>query len=233
MTSAPELEPDRPDRLDRLTRKRVVSVLVAVPVLLLLLATTRTWFSGRSADPLLGGGAVSATGTQVAPGVAALALVGLVALVTTLTGGPLVRRVSAVVMVLAGVGSVLLTLGALRDPQTALGRVAATALGRTGVVSTTAEVSGWAWLALTAAAVLVLSSALAVVAAGRWGGLSRRFDAPSEEGGPASGGAAGRAGSPADARTNAWDELSAGTDPTVLEARDRPGPAARDDTSST
>ena len=76
----------------RLTGKRVVSVAVAVPALVQLLAATRTWLTGRSAEPLLGGGAVSATGGQVAPGVVALTLVCLVALVTTLTGGRAVRR---------------------------------------------------------------------------------------------------------------------------------------------
>ncbi len=149
----------------RLTGKRSVSAAVAVPALLLLLATTRTWLTGRSAEPLLGGGAVSATGSQVAPGVVALGLVCLVALVTTLTGGPVVRRVSSVVLVLASAGAVALVVPPLSDPEQALGRVAAAGLGRTGVVRTTAEVSVWAWVALVAGALLVVASVLAAVAA--------------------------------------------------------------------
>ena len=169
----------------RLTSKRAVSAAVAVPALVLLLATTRTWITGRSTEPLLGGGAVSATGSQVAPGVVALALVCLVALVTTLTGGPVVRRVSSVVLVLAAAGSVALTAAPLADPEQALGRVAAAGLGRTGVVRTTAEVSGWAWTALVAGVVLFLASLLAAVAAGRWSGLSSRFEVPVDESGDA------------------------------------------------
>jgi uncharacterized membrane protein (TIGR02234 family) len=204
----------------RLTGKRAVSVAVAVPGVVLLLATTRTWLTGRSAEPLLGGGVVSATGSQVAPGVVALALVCLVALVTTLTGGPLVRRVSSVALVLAAAGSVALTVPPLTDPEQALGRVAAAGLGRTGVVRTTAEVSAWAWIALVAGIVLFLATLLAGVAAGRWSGLSSRFEVPVEES-EGSASAAEPEPTPAASRgthRTTWDELSEGRDPTVEAA---------------
>jgi uncharacterized membrane protein (TIGR02234 family) len=191
------------------TGKRFVSAAVAVPALVLLLAATRTWLTGRSAEPLLGGGAVSATGSQVAPGVVALALVCLVALVTALTGGAVVRRVSAVVLVLAAVGALVLTVRPLTDPEEALGRVAAAGLGRTGVVRTTAEVTAWAWTAVVAAAVLALASILAAVATRRWSGLSRRFDAPGESG------SAPAAATERGARRTTWDDLSEGRDPTL------------------
>ena len=194
--------------MGRLTGKRFVSAAVAVPALVLLLAATRTWLTGRSAEPLLGGGAVSATGSQVAPGVVALALVCLVALVTALTGGPVVRRVSSVVLVLAAVGSLVLTVRPLTDPEEALGRVAATALGRTGIVRTTAEVTAWAWTAVVAAAVLVAASVLAVVATRRWSGLSRRFDAPEST-------APSAPATERGARRTTWDDLSEGRDPTL------------------
>ncbi len=204
-----------------LTGKRAVSVAVAVPALVLLLATTRTWLTGRSAEPLLGGGVVSATGSQVAPGVVALALVCLVALVTTLTGGPVVRRASSVVLVLAAAGAVALTVAPLTDPEQALGRVAASGLGRTGVVRTTAEVSAWAWTALVAGVLLFLASLLAAVAAGRWSGLSSRFEVPVDESGePESAGE--REPTPAESgrgtHRTTWDELSEGRDPTVEPA---------------
>jgi uncharacterized membrane protein (TIGR02234 family) len=205
----------------RLTGKRSVSIAVGVPALVLLLATTRTWLTGRSAEPLLGGGVVSATGSQVAPGVVALALVCLVALVTTLTGGPVVRRVSSVVLVLAAAGSVALTVPPLTDPEQALGRVAAAGLGRTGVVRTTAEVSAWAWTALVAGVLLVLATLLAAVAAGRWSGLSSRFEVPVDESGrPASVGEpeATPAASARGTHRTTWDELSEGRDPTVEPA---------------
>ncbi|HEU4329760.1 MAG TPA: Trp biosynthesis-associated membrane protein [Lapillicoccus sp.] len=191
-----------------LTGKRFVSAAVAVPALVLLLAATRTWLTGRSAEPLLGGGAVSATGSQVAPGVVPLALVCVVAMVTALTGGPVVRRISSVVLVLAAIGSLVLTIRPLTDPEAALGRVAAAGLGRTGVVRTSAEVTVWAWIAVVAAAVLVAASLLAVVATRRWSGLSRRFDAPGE-------GSATPAATEQGARRTTWDDLSEGRDPTL------------------
>ena len=217
-----------------LTGKRAVSVAVAVPALVLLLATTRTWLTGRSADPLLGGGVVSATGSQVAPGVVALALVCLVALVTTLTGGPVVRRVSSVVLVLAAAGSVALTVPPLADPEQALGRVAAAGLGRTGVVRTTAEVSGWAWTALVAGIVLFLATLLAAVAAGRWSGLSSRFEVPVDESGePATVGEPEPAPAASGRGTHrtTWDELSEGRDPTVEPADPHTPSTALDQTS--
>ena len=73
----------------------------------------------------------------------------------------------------------------LVDPEQALGRVAAAGLGRTGVVRTTADVSSWAWIALVAGVVLFLASLLAAVAAGRWSGLSSRFEVPVDESGDA------------------------------------------------
>jgi hypothetical protein len=79
-------------------------------------------------------------------------------------------------------------------------------------------VSGWAWTALVVGVVLFLASLLAAVAAGRWSGLSSRFDAPVDESGDAppvgetepTPDAAGRG-----THLTTWDELSEGRDPTV------------------
>jgi uncharacterized membrane protein (TIGR02234 family) len=212
--------------MGHLTGKRAVSALVAVPALLVMLAATRVWLTGRSADPLLGGGVVSATGSQLAPGVVALAAVAVVGLVATLTVGPRLRRACAVVLALAALGAVALTLPPLLDPVGALGRVAASGLGRTGAVNTTADVSGWAWVGLAAAAVLLAASPVAVVAAGRWSGLSARYEAP------------GRVPVDRGTRRSAWDELSEGGDPTVRPRTDpaRPpaaGPASPGDPTPT
>ena len=199
----------------RLTGKRVVSAAVAVPALVLLLATTRTWLTGRSAEPLLGGGAVSATGSQVAPGVLALVLVCLVALVTTLTGGPAVRRVSSVVLVLASAGAAVMTAVPLTRPEESLGRVAAAGLGRTGVVATSADVFAWAWTALVSAVVLLLAAVLAAVAARRWSGLSGRFDAPGDQSAAATRTTEISTATGQGTRRTAWDELTEGRDPTA------------------
>jgi uncharacterized membrane protein (TIGR02234 family) len=129
--------------------------------------------------------------------------------------------VSSVVLVLAAAGSVALTVPPLTDPEQALGRVAAAGLGRTGVVRTTAEVSAWAWTALVAGVLLVLATLLAAVAAGRWSGLSSRFEVPVDESGrPASVGEpeATPAASARGTHRTTWDELSEGRDPTVEPA---------------
>lgn len=199
----------------RLLRKRVVSALVTVPALALLLAATRTWLTGRSTEPLLGGGAVTATGSQVAPGVTALAAVALVALLATLTAGPRLRRAAAAVLPLAAVGALALTVLPLRQPEAALGRVAAAGLGRTGEVRTTADVSVWAWVAVLAAVLLLAAAPVAVVAASRWSGLSSRFDSPQAADSP-----------PAPGRSSPWDEVSQGRDPTTH-------PDPRDERSAT
>lgn len=199
--------------MNRLTSKWAVSALVTVPALLLLLAATRTWLIGRSGDPLLGGGEVTATGSQAAPGVVALAAVALVALVATLTGGPRIRRVASTLMLLAAVGAGSATASALSDRDGTLGRVAASGLGRTGVARTTASATGWAWVSVVAAALLVLASLVGVVVVGRWAGLSSRFDAPREVAATDTRGV----------RRSDWDEVSEGRDPTV-----RAGPEAEE-----
>jgi uncharacterized membrane protein (TIGR02234 family) len=195
--------------MERLTSKRVVSALVAVPALLLLLATTRSWITGRAADPLLGG-EISASGAQLAPGVVALAAVCLVALVALLTGGPRVRRLSALVTVVAAAGAAALTIWPLTDAQANLGRIAAGSLGRTGTVPTTASTTAWAGIGVIAALALVVTAVLAFVAAGRWSGLSSRFDAPGEA----------TAGADRGIRRTPWDELSEGRDPTETQTQD-------------
>ncbi len=205
------------------TTKRSVSLLVAIPALVVLLGATRTWLTGRSTEPLLGGGNVSATGSQLAPGVVALALVCLAALVAMLTGGPGIRRTASVLALLAAGGAVALAAGTVTDQAGSLGRVAASGLGRTGTVATTATATGWLWVSVTAAVALVLTTVLGVVAVGRWAGLSARFESPAAAGATEAAKAGGGSGAArAEAtpggrgtRRNAWDEVSEGRDPTL------------------
>lgn len=199
----------------RLTTKRAVLLLLATPTLVLLLASTRTWVTGRSTDPVLGPAAITATGSQVAPGVVALGAVALAALVALLTGGLRIRRLSAALLVLAAAGATVLTVLVLADPAAALGRFAAPGLGRTGTVATTATALGWSWVATVSGVILAAAGVLAFAAAGRWQGLPSRFESPQaakEQGGRGT-------------RRTAWDDLSEGQDPTL--DGDRPaGPGA-------
>ncbi len=191
-----------------LLTKRNTFVLLAAPTLLLLLVTTRTWVSGRTSDPVLGQATVSVTGSQAAPGVVALGAVALAALVAVFTGGARLRRVSAVLLVLAALGATALSVLVLADPAAALGRQAAEQLGRTGAVGSAAALSPWPWASLAISAALSLAGGLATVAVGRWGGLSGRFDRPGTR----------EVADSRGSRRSTWDELSEGRDPT--EGRD-------------
>lgn len=188
----------------QLTKRNTLLLLVA-PTLLLLLVTTRTWVTGRTSDPVLGQATVSVTGSQASPGVLALAAVALAALVAVVTGGPRIRRLSAVLLTLAALGATALSVLVLTDPAAALGRQAAEQLGRTGFVGSAATLSPWPWFAAALAGGLSLAGALAIVAVGRWEGLSTRFDRP--EG--------GRGADSRGALRSTWDELSEGDDPTA------------------
>jgi uncharacterized membrane protein (TIGR02234 family) len=197
--------------ITRLLTKRNTFVILALPTLLLLLVTTRTWATGRTTDPVLGQATVSVTGSQAAPGVVALGAVALAALVPTVTGGPRIRRLSAVILTLAAAGATVLSTLVVADPAQALGRRAAEQLGRTGAVGSAGAVSLWPWSAVVLGAALTLAGGLATVAAGRWDGLSSRFDRPDVAESTDSRGA----------RRSTWDELSDGHDPTVGQEEHR------------
>lgn len=191
--------------------KRMTFLVLVVPALVMLLAGTRTWATGRSADPILGGATIEVAGSQAAPGVIALAAVALAGTVALLTGGPRLRRVSAVIIALAAVGATILTLLVILDPAGALGTAAAERVGRTGRVTTVASLTFWAWPALVAGVLLTVLGVLAVPASGRWEGLSSRFDRPEPQG-----------ADPRGARRSAWDDLSDGQDPTLEPGADEP-----------
>ena len=222
MTTADDAAASAPDDSAAASRarwltKRNTFVLLVVPALLLLLLATRTWVTGRTGDPVLGPAPVSVTGSEAAPGVVALGAVALAALVAIFTGGRRIRRVSAVLLTLAGAGTVALSLQVVADPAGAVGRKAAAQLGRTGSVAAEAALTPAAWLGAAACLALTMAGILGVVAVGYWEGLSARFDRPgSGEPGDPSTSADGRG-----ARRSAWDELSDGRDPTVDPDSDR------------
>ena len=185
--------------------KRRAGLALLLPSLVVILVATRPWVTGRSTDPVLGGASLSATGNQAAPGLLALGLVALAATVATLTSGPRLRTVSAVVLTLAGLTTLVLTLVVIRDPSGALAGQAGPRVGRSGPVGTSAGLTFWPWPELVASAVLTVVGALTVPAARQWHGLSSRFERPD----PA---VAERV-----ARASAWDDLSQGVDPTEAE----------------
>ncbi|MGB8382069.1 MAG: Trp biosynthesis-associated membrane protein [Dermatophilaceae bacterium] len=185
-----------------MTNRRYAALGVLVSAVALLLATTRPWLSGRAADPVLGGATVVATGSQVAPGAVALGAVSVAALVVTFTAGPRTRVAATVALVACAMGATYAVARVVVDPGATLAARAAEQAGRTGSVAVDATVTGWLWVALGCAVVLLGTSAWLAVALRGTGGLSGRFDRPAstaEGSGPA---------------RSSWDALTEGQDPT-------------------
>ena len=196
--------------IDRLTSKRMVLVLVLVSASVILVSGSREWVSGSVDDAVLGASALHGTGSDVAPGALAAALVGLASAVAVVTSGTVVRVIAACAALLAAVLGVVVVIGVLADPSGALGKLAAAGTGRTGTVAAHGRAGGWAWVALAATLVMGVGGFGALVGGRRWRGLSRRYDAP-----VASGAAQpDSAGEPGPGHDSAWDQLSRGEDPT-------------------
>jgi uncharacterized membrane protein (TIGR02234 family) len=215
--------------MGRLASKRTALLLVLLTAAVLLVSGSRVWVTGSVDDPVLGAGMLHGTGSQVARGVLAAALVGAAAIVAAATSGRVVRRLAAAVVVLAGVLGTAVVVSVIADPDGALGRVAATGTGRTGDVPAHGSVTAWVWVAALAGVGMTLAGAAALAGAGRWSGLSSRYDAPGGDatldGNTAAGNTAagGDAVAPEQAARrsseSAWEQLSRGEDPTAGAAR--------------
>src|SRR3954447_10186975 len=165
--------------MGRLTSQRTGPLLALLSAAVLLVSGSRVWVTGSVDDPVLGAGMLHGTGSQVARGVIAAALVGAAAVVAAATSGRVVRRLAAAVVVLAGVLGTAVVASVVADPDGALGRVAATGTGRTGDVPAHGSVTPWAWVAALAGVLMTVAGAAALAGAARWSGLSSRYDAPS------------------------------------------------------
>lgn len=225
--------------MTRLTSKRVILLLVLLGAGVLLVTGSRTWLEGSVSDAVLGASMVHGTGSQVAPGVLAAALVGAASAVAAATAGRVVRVVASVAALLAGVLALVVIGIVVADPGAALGRLAASSTGRTGSVPAHGTLTVWVWVAGFAALAVALGGLAALVGGRHWAGLSSRYDAPSpaapgsavgtgpEDGAPDAGsaeadgsdaGGSDAGASPAPRRpqreVSAWERISRGEDPT-------------------
>ena len=192
----------------RPTSKLTVILLALVGAGVLLTSGGRTWVTGTVDDPVLGSSRILGTGSELATGVVALALVAAAAALASATSGPVVRRLTLAVLALTGVGVAFVATRVALDPEQALGAVAARSLGRTGTIETNASATSWPWIAVVASVLLVLAAVAGWFGASSWRGLGARYEAP--------GAAAGPRGQRV---ASDWDRLDAGDDPT---ARDEP-----------
>jgi hypothetical protein len=167
-----------------------VLVGLAVSSAVLLLASGRTWVQVAAVPGRLEA-ARSETGTALAPGLPALALVGLAGVVAVLATRGRLRMAVGVLLVLDGLGAVALAANAAPSGS---------------------DVSGWRTVALVSAALVAVCGGVVAVRGRRWPAMSSRYDAPGTPtdappaAPPAEGPAADRA---------LWDAIERGEDPTT------------------
>ncbi|MGN6753686.1 MAG: Trp biosynthesis-associated membrane protein [Intrasporangium sp.] len=185
--------------------KRQAALVVAVPAAALAALSTQTWATGRAND-VLSHGTTSVTGTEAMPAVIGLGIVAVAALVALMTGGPVIRAVSAVLLVLASLGALVLALLVVLRPTQVVGDAVARELARTTAPEAVGSSTALAWVAVAVAVLLVAGAALAASWSRGWGGLSARYER----------GARPAAGPRGEVRST-WDDLTDGQDPTMSD----------------
>ncbi len=165
----------------------------------------RPWLSARVDDAVLGATTVSGTGTQVVPGLVALALILAAAVLAAATSGPVMRRVSLVVGGCVALGLGALAVRAATSAPDLLGAIAAEASSRTGSIPVTdAQVSAWPWLVVAASALAGAACLAGLRGAPGGGALPQGYPPPPAD-----------VPGPRGQRTPApWDQLDHDIDPT-------------------
>ncbi|TWP33573.1 Trp biosynthesis-associated membrane protein [Leekyejoonella antrihumi] len=183
-----------------MTSKRNVLLLGALGVLLILVASSRTWVNGTVGDAVLQNAQLSVSGSKASPAGVAAALVGAAAIVVAVTTGRVARWVAAVLALLSG----LLALGGaiwlVQNPSAAVRSRAASVTGRTGHVAVHTSLTFWVWIGVFGGVLLTMAGALCIAGVRQWSGLSSAYDAPATA---------------KVARVSDWDRLSVGDDPTA------------------
>jgi len=167
-----------------------------------LFAAGRVWAQAAVAEgvaPL----PVELTGRDLAPSVAAFALVGLaggLALLATRSAG---RRLAGLLLVLTGFGVAAAAVAGAGGADSALTREAGAAVGTRTAATTAPERSAWPWVAVSGGVLVAVAGGFAAVRGPRWPGMSARYDAPRRE---------GRA---PDEPDGMWSAIDRGEDPTA------------------
>ena len=178
----------------------------------LFAASAATWIHATvetTLQPLT----VDVAGSDAAPAVTALGLVAGAAAVASTLAGRVLRTIVGAVVSLAGVGAIFAVLSVTADPENASRGAVGT---QTGAVGTGGEytVTAFPWLALVAAAALILCGIwLMLVArnAGRKAG--RRYDRDALAGNKAASADENVTSTHSD-DIDAWDAFTRGEDPT-------------------
>jgi len=193
-----------------------------------LLIAGRTWQVIRAARPRPAADVVThATGHDLAPAVAGLAVVALAGVVAVLATRGLARRV--VGGLIAVCGAILIWRAALAVGPVGAGRARALLTDglsgvslAPGVEPHVANHPAWPVLAIVAGLLVVAGGALVTVRGGRWSAMSSRYDAPTRAA------RAERAAGPA-SDLAVWTALDRGDDPTAAEPEPDAGPPAEEE----
>ncbi|MDF3297052.1 TIGR02234 family membrane protein [Streptomyces tropicalis] len=178
----------------------------ALGAAVVLLASRQRWAGGTAT---VAGGAfpLTAKGSEVTGVPAALAVVGLAALVAVFAVRRAGRVLVAALLALSGGGTVAAALMGATDGS-ALDDKAAQASGTTDATATALTHTGWPYVAAVGGALILLAGLLALRYGGRWPGMSGRYE---RTGAP-------RARTPRpvdpDRPEDLWKALDRGEDPT-------------------
>jgi uncharacterized membrane protein (TIGR02234 family) len=174
-----------------------------------LLATRQRWSEGTAT---VAGGAfpLTARGSEVTGVPAALAIVGLAALVAVFAVRRAGRFLVAGLLALSGAGTVAAALLGASD-SSALDEKAAQASGDTAATAASLTHTGWPYVAAAGGALLLLAGLLALRYGRRWPAMSGRYE---RSGAPRS-----RTARPVDPDRpeDLWKALDRGEDPTGTE----------------
>jgi uncharacterized membrane protein (TIGR02234 family) len=216
-------------------RLKYGAILVAVLASgLVLTASTQTWFTLHLVATSGHSGALSVSGSEAAPAIAALSLAGVAFGGALALAGRVLRYVLALLGVILAVGVIGSTVSAIADPVGTGITVVSKATGIAGDSSVRAivgrvDTSAWPALALTGGIALAVVALGVAVSGHLWPVASRRYGATEEVSAgerrastdTESSGVDDDAVSADDVRARArdaaiddWDELSRGDDPT-------------------
>lgn len=178
----------------------------------LFAASAATWIHATvetTLQPLT----VDVAGSDAAPAVTALGLVAGAAAVASTLAGRVLRTIVGAVVSLAGVGAIFAVLSVTADPENASRGAVGT---QTGAVGTGGEyaVTAFPWLALVAAAALILCGIwLMLVARNAGQKAGRRYDRDALAGNKAASADENVTSTHSD-DIDAWDAFTRGEDPT-------------------
>ncbi|SCK11573.1 trp region conserved hypothetical membrane protein [Streptomyces sp. AmelKG-D3] len=183
-------------------------LLGAVGATVVLLASGQTWAEGLAAT---GGGALplTADGQDVTGAPAALAIVGLAALVAVFAVRGVGRRTVAVLLALSGLGAAVSAWAGASD-STALDEQAARTTGDTAATINALTHTAWPYVTAAGGLLILLAGLLALRYGSRWPTMSGRYE---RDGTPRPRKAPRTAPDP-DRPEELWKALDRGEDPT-------------------